>query len=187
MPPSAVPRQLRRISLPRTRVNKDWGEATRPNRCFPLEAAACFGAEFIIGGHLVLCRFVRIRHLDHLYNFAATQFVSNRFVSNDPRLFWIVRFWKNLSFIQLSISRTIWLTAAIIQFVALRERERPPYAALIERVSKPGEPLLLGVEAPSPRALEGPQISPSAESHRNGDCSCRWPCSSRRVPTWSRR
>jgi hypothetical protein len=119
-------------------VNKDWGEATRPNRCFSLEAAACFGAEFIIGGHLVLCSFVRIRHLDDLYNFAATQFVSNRFVSNDPRHFWIVRFWKNLSFIQSTISRAFGLTAAaIIQFVALREREGP-CAAWAERVSKPG-------------------------------------------------
>src|SRR5919107_4311861 len=43
MPPSATPRHLRKISLPRTRVNKDWGEAPRPNGLFSLEAAATFG------------------------------------------------------------------------------------------------------------------------------------------------
>ena len=118
-------------------MSKGVAPPTRPDRCFPLEAAAWFGVKFIIGGHLVLCGIVRIRHLDDLYNFAATQFVSNRFVSNDPRHFWIVRFWKNLSFIQSTISRTFWLTAAaIIQFVALREREGPPCAAWAERVSK---------------------------------------------------
>jgi hypothetical protein len=51
---------------------------------------------------------------------------------------WIVRLWKNLTFIQSTISRAIRLTAAaIIQFVALREREGP-CAVWAERVSKSG-------------------------------------------------